>query len=181
MVESPAQRSASEGHAVVLGAGMAGLVAARVLADYFDRVTIVERDRLPPEPVPRVGIPQGRHIHVLLRSGRSILNRLFPGLEEALGQAGAPMVDGANDLAWLTPAGWAVRYPSTFVGRVATRPLLEWAVRQRLERHPRVSVVAEQTAVGILASDDRRGVLGVRLRPSEREGSDPAEANLLAD
>jgi 2-polyprenyl-6-methoxyphenol hydroxylase-like FAD-dependent oxidoreductase len=166
----------------VLGAGIAGLVAARVLADYFVRVTIVERDHLPTEPVARTGIPQGQHIHVLLRSGRSILNRLFAGLEDALGQAGAPIVDGANDLAWLTPGGWAIRYPSTFVGRAATRPLLEWTIRQRLERHPRISVRGERTAVGVLASDDRRRVVGVRLRFRARDDGTPAaEENVAAD
>ena len=35
-------------HAVVLGASMGGLLAARVLADFYDRVTVVERDMLPP-------------------------------------------------------------------------------------------------------------------------------------
>jgi hypothetical protein len=35
------------GHAVVLGAGLGGLLAARVLADFYDTVTVVERDVLP--------------------------------------------------------------------------------------------------------------------------------------
>src|SRR5690242_10980168 len=116
MNESQAHTQAVRGHAVVLGASMAGLAAARVLADHFERVTVIERDHLPAEPVPRTGTPQGRHIHILLNSGRSILNRLFPGLEDDLSAAGAPVVDGANDLAWLTPGGWAIRYPSRYIG-----------------------------------------------------------------
>lgn len=175
----------AEGHAVVLGASIAGLVAARVLADHFDRVTVIERDHLPDAPVSRTGTPQARHVHVLLNSERTILHRLFPGLEEDLGRAGAPVVDGVNDLAWLTPAGWAIRYPSRYVGHAATRPLLEWAVRRRLERHPRVTIVEGQAANGLLASDDRRGVLGVRLRPRERgdgaETTEQIEAELTVD
>ncbi len=34
-------------HAVVLGASMAGLLAARVLAEFYESVTVVERDELP--------------------------------------------------------------------------------------------------------------------------------------
>jgi flavin-dependent dehydrogenase len=51
-------------HAVVLGASMSGLLAARVLADHFQTVTVVDRDELPDEPVNRRGVPQGRHVHV---------------------------------------------------------------------------------------------------------------------
>lgn len=175
-----AQASTGGTHAVVLGASIAGLAASRVLADHYARVTLVERDRLPTEPVARAGIPQGRHIHVLLSSGRTILNRLFPGLEEALGGAGAPLLDGADDLAWLTPAGWAVRFPSRYVGHVATRPLLEWAVRQRLAAHPGIAIREGQVAVGLLATEDRRRVRGVRLRPRERGDEAPPES-LVAD
>jgi len=56
-------------HAVVLGAGMAGLVAAGVLSEFYDSVTVVERDTLPDRPAHRRGIPQGRHVHILLSRG----------------------------------------------------------------------------------------------------------------
>jgi 2-polyprenyl-6-methoxyphenol hydroxylase-like FAD-dependent oxidoreductase len=66
-------------HAVVLGASMGGLLAARVLADFFGTVTVVERDVLPDGPAIRQGVPQGRHVHVLLARGAQILDELFPG------------------------------------------------------------------------------------------------------
>jgi len=66
-------------HAVVLGASMGGLLAARVLADFYDRVTVVERDNLPADPVNRRGVPQGRLIHVIQSRGTQILDELFPG------------------------------------------------------------------------------------------------------
>jgi hypothetical protein len=53
--------------AVVLGGSMAGLLVARVLADHFDQVSIVERDALPDNAEPRKGVPQGRHLHGLLK------------------------------------------------------------------------------------------------------------------
>jgi len=63
--------------AVVLGASMGGLLAARVLADFFGTVTVVERDELPDDPANRRGGPQGRHVHVLLPRGAQMLDELF--------------------------------------------------------------------------------------------------------
>jgi choline dehydrogenase-like flavoprotein len=91
--------------AVVIGASMAGLLAARVLADHFRRVTVVERDRLPIGPEPRKGLPQARHVHILLWRGQVILDRLFPGLQGELGQAGAPRVDWIGDARWYSFGG----------------------------------------------------------------------------
>ena len=171
----------AERHAIVLGAGMSGLTAARVLADHFDRVTIVDQDSLPTAAAARTGTPQSRHVHVLLNSGRTILDRLFPGLQDDLAMAGAPLIDAAKELAWLTPAGWAIRYSSKYVARSASRPLLEWAVRRRLAQNPKIGLVDRQSVVGLLANDDHGRVLGVRIRPRQRDVAEGAEESLLAD
>jgi 2-polyprenyl-6-methoxyphenol hydroxylase-like FAD-dependent oxidoreductase len=76
---------------VVLGASMGGLLAARVLSDFFRTVTVVERDVLPDNPANRRGVPQGRHIHVLLARGAQILEELFPGILNELVADGAPV------------------------------------------------------------------------------------------
>ena len=76
-------------HAVVIGGSMAGMLAARVLAERFERVTIVERDRYPEGAENRRGVPQGRHTHGLLASGREIIERLFPASSaESVGEPG---------------------------------------------------------------------------------------------
>src|SRR5207253_5894167 len=75
--------------AVVIGAGMGGLTAARALADHFERVLVLERDVLPADPLDRNGIPQGRHVHALLAGGQRALAELFPGFEDGLAHAGA--------------------------------------------------------------------------------------------
>jgi choline dehydrogenase-like flavoprotein len=62
--------------AIVVGASMAGLWTARVLADHFRQVTVLERDRLPDGAAPRPGVPQGRHVHVLLQRGTIIMGTL---------------------------------------------------------------------------------------------------------
>jgi len=59
-------------HAIVIGGSMAGLLAARVLSDHFERVTIIERDQLIDDAEPRKGVPQGRHVHALLAGGTAI-------------------------------------------------------------------------------------------------------------
>lgn len=66
-------------HAVVVGGSLAGLLAAHVLAAHVDRVTVVERDRFSEAPEPRPGVPQSRHIHVLLEGGQTAQETLLPG------------------------------------------------------------------------------------------------------
>jgi 2-polyprenyl-6-methoxyphenol hydroxylase-like FAD-dependent oxidoreductase len=82
------QSSGARTHVIIVGAGVAGLLAARVLSDYFKSVTIIERDALTAQPEPRKGVPQGHHVHGLLAKGQEILAQLFPGLISALNASG---------------------------------------------------------------------------------------------
>ncbi|MFB6126223.1 MAG: hypothetical protein ABEJ79_02835 [Halolamina sp.] len=84
--------------AVVLEASMAGLLAARVLSDAYERVTVIERDVLPTGPVNRDGVPQGKHVHVLLEAGRATIGDLFPGYGEDLVDAGGLIIDVGEEL-----------------------------------------------------------------------------------
>ena len=88
-------------HAVVLGASMAGLTAARVLADAYERVTVLDRDTLPPAGQHRKGVPQSRHAHGLLAGGRVALEELFPGLTDELVVHGASLGDVQQDVRWI--------------------------------------------------------------------------------
>ena len=74
--------------AIVIGAGMAGLMAASVLSKCFTSVTIIERDTLPSEPVPRRGVPQGAHVHTFLGFGVKAMDRLKPGVMDDIYDAG---------------------------------------------------------------------------------------------
>jgi 2-polyprenyl-6-methoxyphenol hydroxylase-like FAD-dependent oxidoreductase len=151
-------------HAVVLGAGMAGLLAARVLADHFEQVTILDRDRLPDRPAFRPGVPQSRHLHVLLGRGLECLERLFPGFEADLVAAGVPVVEGSDSL-WLNAAGWCRRYRSPIRLLGATRELIEWQTRTKVTALENVRVLEGCEAVGLLADRRRDAVTGVWLRP----------------
>jgi 2-polyprenyl-6-methoxyphenol hydroxylase-like FAD-dependent oxidoreductase len=85
--------------AAVIGGSMAGLWAAQVLARHYDRVVIVDRDAFPPAPEARKGVPQGRHVHVLLGRGMAVVEGLFPGIIAELAAAGAPEVNWGWDAA----------------------------------------------------------------------------------
>jgi 2-polyprenyl-6-methoxyphenol hydroxylase-like FAD-dependent oxidoreductase len=93
---------------VVLGASLAGLLAARVLADAYGRVTVVERDPLPETAEHRKGVPQGRHAHLLLPRGAQILDELFPGLLDDLAAGGAPVIRDLGELRF-SPGGHRLR------------------------------------------------------------------------
>lgn len=166
-------------HAVVLGASMAGLLAGRVLADHYAAVTIIERDWLPTRPVVRAGVPQARHLHHLLAAGRLALEELFPGIGAEVVAAGGHMVDVAADVAWLTPAGWAPRDPAGISTLLASRALIEWAVRQRLLALPNVRLVERHAADGFVL---RAGsVQGLRLLPRGGSAAFTLRADLLVD
>lgn len=169
-------------HAVVLGAGMAGLLAARVLADRYERVTLIERDRLPDTDVPRTGVPQGRHVHGLLGSGRQTLEELFPGLTEQLVRLGAHTGDVGGEGRWIFDGSPLCRVHTGLTGLAASRPLLERQVRGRLLAYPHVRILEGCEAHGLTAGDDARSVTGVRLRRRDEDGSEEVlAADLVID
>ena len=125
-------------HAIVVGAGMGGLLAARALADHFDKVTVLERDALPDSPDPRKGVPQGRHTHGLLARGREVLERSFPGFTEGIIAQGAVPADIVNDGLWFNYGVYLHNAPSKMVGLGVSRPTLEGFVRRRLVQLPNI-------------------------------------------
>jgi flavin-dependent dehydrogenase len=167
----------SGSHALVIGSSIAGLVAARVLLNHFERVTVVERDHLPQAPEPRPGVPQASHVHVLLIQGQKILEQLFPGLEAELIAAGAPLVDWTADLPWLNVWGWASRFPSNLVSLTCSRSLLEWLVRRRLNTYPNLQFLQACQVKGLMANKSKSRVTGVKLHFRD----EPHEAELAAD
>jgi 2-polyprenyl-6-methoxyphenol hydroxylase-like FAD-dependent oxidoreductase len=157
--------------AVVLGASMGGLLAARVLADFFDTVAVVERDELPDDPAVRRGVPQGRHVHVLLARGAQIFDELFPGLLDELVADGAPVWDdgelsklrlsfGGHDI---LRSGKVAKEPKALAIHMPSRPFLECHVRRRLQAMSNVTILSGHEVVELTATPDRRRVTGVRV------------------
>jgi 2-polyprenyl-6-methoxyphenol hydroxylase-like FAD-dependent oxidoreductase len=173
--------------AVVLGAGMAGLLTARVVSDFYRTVTVVERDRLPDGASQRRGVPQGRHIHGLLSSGSNVLERFFPGLLDELVAAGATVSDegdfsrvslqfGGHELVRSGKFG----DPASFVFYLPSRPFLEAHVRHRVRAIGNVHILDGHDVVELFTEEPQR-VAGVRI--ANRHGGDGAvlHADLVVD
>ena len=148
-------------HAIVIGGSIAGLVAARVLAAHFDRVTVYDRDALPDDFVNRRGVPQGRHGHGVLASGLRGLKTLFPDLERELLAGGAVTGDVIGQIRWFQHGHYKVQFPSGLDGILLSRPMLEVTVRRQVEQLPNVSIVQSARVTGLLT--DRGSVHGVRV------------------
>lgn len=173
-------------HAVVLGGGMAGLLAAHVLSSAFERVTLVERDRYPEKPEPRKGVPQSRHVHLLLARGANELERQFPGFADDLGRHGAPLIDFTADVVSRMPFGWLPRFHSGITVHGSSRMLVEWLVRSRIMQLGRVTFREGMKATALVAAPGNARITGVRLQPvgaAEKSGSaeEPLSADLVVD
>ena len=127
-------------HAVVMGASMAGLMAAPALSDHFEQVTILERDELPVDPQVRRGVPQARHTHGLLAGGRQEIERVFPGITQQMLEGGAASGDLAKDFRWYFEGGCLAQVESGLKAVAASRPFIEGFVRARTTALPNVKL-----------------------------------------
>jgi 2-polyprenyl-6-methoxyphenol hydroxylase-like FAD-dependent oxidoreductase len=171
--------------AVVLGAGVAGLLAARVLSDAYDEVSVIDRDSLPGTAGHRRGVPQDRHAHLLVGGGTQVLDRLFTGLFDDLTAAGVPVVRDFAEIRF-APGGDA---PLSLRGRPeepflcqASRPFLEAHLRARVRALPNVELVEHRDAVGLVAIAAGDRVTGVRVLPRTVGGVEEiVDADLVLD
>jgi 2-polyprenyl-6-methoxyphenol hydroxylase-like FAD-dependent oxidoreductase len=164
------------GHAVVIGASVAGLLAARALAGAHGRVTLVERDVLPATGEGRKAVPQGRHAHVLLASGQRALEDLLPGITGELLAAGAQWCQAMRETRLVVAGHELTRDARGADVLLASRPLIEGHVRRRVRALANVTVREGSEAVELVPSADRRRVTGVRVR-----GQAGREERLAAD
>lgn len=169
----------SNDHVVVLGASMAGLLAARVLAERYERVTIVERDALPPTGQHRKGVPHDRHVHGLHPRGREVLEELFPGFTAEVTAAGAVLCDVLAEVRWQLSGCLLKQRPTGLPGLFASRPFLEGQVRERVLAHPRVSALEGCSVAGLAAAGGRE-VTGARVLDAEGRLT-TIEADLVVD
>lgn len=159
-------------HAIVIGGSMAGLMTARVLADFFEKVTLVERDHFPTEaPAPRRGVPQCTQLHILLTRGRQIMEELFPGLETDLLEAGAAVLDMGGDVEWLNPFGWGLRFPSGFMAFSFSRYILDWLVYRRLQEINNIQVIENAYVKGLLTDEVQSNITGIIIRRRDSDNS----------
>jgi 2-polyprenyl-6-methoxyphenol hydroxylase-like FAD-dependent oxidoreductase len=173
--------------AIVLGASMGGLLAARVLADSYRTVTVVDRDVLSTDPVPRRGVPQGRLIHALLARGAQILDELFPGLLDELVANGATRWDGDYAKLCLSIGGHQlVRFgrspdPQSMPFYFQSRPFLESHVLRRMRNVSNVTILEHHDVTALASTADRGRVTGVELVNRDNQHRTTLTADLVVD
>ncbi|WP_432843413.1 FAD-dependent oxidoreductase [Dactylosporangium sp. CA-092794] len=171
--------SNNQRHAVVLGASIAGLTAARALRDSFDLITVIDRDTLPEGAAHRRGVPQAEHGHGLLARGRAVLEELFPGLVDEVAAGGAIPIDIQRDVVWVFGDRPAPRTESGLHGLCISRALLESALRRRVKALPGVTVLDGHEATGLCFDGVR--VTGATVRPVAGGGEHEIRADLVVD
>ncbi|MEU5772241.1 FAD-dependent monooxygenase [Streptomyces venezuelae] len=171
--------SGGGGRAVVLGAGMAGVLTAGVLAGRMDEVVLVDRDRMPETAGPRRGLPQARHAHLVMSGGASVIDTLLPGTVDAWVAAGARKLGVTDDMVLLGARGWFPRRPDTKFLISCTRDLLDAVVRERVLALPQVALREGAEAVELLG--DRRRVAGAAVRDIDSGAVENLDADLVVD
>ncbi|MCO1575176.1 FAD-dependent monooxygenase [Crossiella sp. SN42] len=149
-------------NALVLGGGFAGTLAAYVLSQVADTVTVVDRDRFADEPTDRKGTPHARHTHALVSGGARALADLMPGLIDSLLAKGAQRIGLPDRYLALTPYGWFHRRPGTQYIIGSSRRLLEWTIRSRLPDGDQLRFVEATDVLGLTGSS--AAVTGARCR-----------------
>lgn len=169
-------------HAVIIGGSLAGLSAARVLSDFFDEVTVYERDELPEGPVNRGAVPQGRHVHMLMARGAQEYNTLFPGLLDDMVDSGVAALENRPDCIHFGAAGHVLgtgdKLQNEFTAYVPSRPHLEWQIRKRVLEIPNVDVIRRGVVEPVFDAATQT-VTGVVL--DSAEGPETVDADLVVD
>ncbi|OBK32357.1 FAD-dependent oxidoreductase [Mycobacterium sp. 1245111.1] len=172
--------------AVVLGAGMAGLLAARVLSEFYASVTIVERDALPDRPGHRKGVPQDRHLHALLGRGVQVLSELLPDVLDEMADAGAVVLrDGDLSQIYARMGHWelarsgTVADPAALTLCLASRPFMEFYVRRQVATLPNVAVLDRHDLLELRAGTE--AVTGVHIVNRDNELTTVLDADLVVD
>jgi 2-polyprenyl-6-methoxyphenol hydroxylase-like FAD-dependent oxidoreductase len=174
MIQSPST-------AIVIGGSIAGLLAARALASRFARVTVLERDDYPLKDVARRGVPHGRHAHGLLAGGLAAMERLLPGLAAELVAAGAASGDLLADTLWINHGGRLASVASGLTGVLASRPLIEGAIRRRVARQRNIEILTGFRVTGLCGEASAGRVTGVEAELLADGGRRAFEAALVVD
>jgi 2-polyprenyl-6-methoxyphenol hydroxylase-like FAD-dependent oxidoreductase len=169
-------------HGVIIGGGISGLLAGHVLADRFERVTVLERDHYPirtrsSAPPTRRGAPQSRCLHLLTAAGAAAFEKLMPGWSNEIIVLGGIPFDVSADAALRVFEGWLPRTPSGVVTYACSRSLIEEVLRYGLARKSNVRIEQGQKVVGFLSRPSGQGVAGVRVANQQCAG----EIMLFAD
>jgi 2-polyprenyl-6-methoxyphenol hydroxylase-like FAD-dependent oxidoreductase len=168
--------------AVVIGGSLAGMCAARVLSDFVDIVTIIERDSYSSAHDFRPGVPQARHVHNLLARGLREFEGFFPGFEHRMRECGAVAVESSWDVATLWPNGWSPRSHTGLWQLYASRPLIESTVLELCRRLRNITFLERTEVTGLRAAGETyRYCIGVEILRRDDGETGILDADLVVD
>ncbi|MDJ0677757.1 MAG: hypothetical protein QNJ36_20640 [Calothrix sp. MO_167.B42] len=168
-------------NAIVIGASIGGLLAARSLADYYQQVTVIERDVFPSPGENRPSVPQDRHAHGLLFKGREAIEQFFPGITQELTNQGA-ILSHSQEAHFFMNGGYLHEINHDATALLVSRPLLEGQIRQRLLALPNVKAIENCYVLGLLTTKDNSRVTGVRFVQRHHSNSESIiNADLVVD
>lgn len=174
---APAPSAQRSRHGIVIGASIAGCLAAEVLSQTFERVTLIEKGAFLDSDAPRRAVPQERHVHLLLLRGKQVMEEIFPGLLAELEHAGAIVADLGHDVRWYQAGRWKQRFPTGICAHYCSRALLDRTVRARILRNPRITVLDDTRVLDLQFTDGKtagRSISGATVE------SDGAQRSLCA-
>lgn len=167
--------------AVVLGGSMAGVLAARVLAEFYHEVLVIDRDKVLGVSSPRKGAPHTVHAHGLHARGHQILEELFPNLTDELSAAGVPIGD-LGEMRWYFDAKRLLPARTGLISITAPRPVLEHHVRSRVATLPNVKFLERHDILGLVSTPDHARIVGVRVqRRAPQATEEVLDADLVVD
>jgi 2-polyprenyl-6-methoxyphenol hydroxylase-like FAD-dependent oxidoreductase len=153
----------NDNHAIVIGASVAGLLAACAVSDHFDRVTILEREVLPPPGQGRRAVPQGRHVHALLPGGLAAIEKLLPGFEAELVAGGAVRCGSMQEIRFVVSGHEVTRDAASATNVLASRAYIEGHLRRRVLALPNITLMEGAAVQGLVPGSDSTSVAGVEL------------------
>ncbi|MFL6561198.1 MAG: FAD-dependent oxidoreductase, partial [Bacillus sp. (in: firmicutes)] len=166
--------------ALVIGGSIAGMLAARILSDFFEEVLIIEKDQKNEKDLTRTGVPQGSHGHALLKSGEEILSELFPGIVDELIADGSVQSDFTSNLAWNHHGSWKLKFHADVSIIQQSRPFLEWHIQRRLAMIPNINFLYGTKTNKLLINSNSNKVIGIEI---QQEGATATmfEADFVVD
>jgi 2-polyprenyl-6-methoxyphenol hydroxylase-like FAD-dependent oxidoreductase len=167
--------------AVVLGGSISGLFAARVLAEAYDEVQIVDRDVLVGTREARKHCPQTYQANGILARGVHIMEELFPGIVEELVQHGAHRGDLSGTCRWYAQGYRLKQQVGDLITLGVLRPELEYHIRERVQQIPNVVFVEQHDILGLTATADHSRITGARVQAHGESAAKVIEADLVVD
>ncbi|MET7829314.1 pyridine nucleotide-disulfide oxidoreductase [Streptomyces sp. NPDC005386] len=166
--------------AVIIGAGLGGVLAAAAMSPIVEEVIVLDRDDLPSGPEHRKGLPQGRHAHLLMAGGLDAMEYLVPitSIKKRLLNVGAREISLSSGMVTLSSEGWLRRWRRTHHTMITcTRALVDWTVRSAILEGSSNIEIRKVQAIELLGSAQR--VTGVRIKT----GTEPEDlhADIIID